>query len=111
MAEEVKEAIDGVVKAFEEFKEPHESRLAEIEKKGSADVLIDEKVAKIEADMDKFEDLNQKLTLQMQEQKKVGEKLDNFETMLKRPEANLGTDEIDTKMDVFDKWVRKGDEG
>ena len=111
MAEEVKEAVDGMVKAFEEFKATNESRLAELEKKDSADILYDEKIKKIEADMDKFEDLNQKLTVQMQEQKKVGEKLDNFETMLKRPEANLTADDIDTKMQVFDKWVRKGDEG
>ncbi len=63
MAEEVKEAIDGMVKAFEEFKATNESRLAEIEKKDSADVLYDEKIKKIEADMDKFEDINQKLTV------------------------------------------------
>ena len=109
MAEEVKEAVDGMVKAFEEFKATNESRLAELEKKDSDDVIYDEKIAKIEADMDKFEDLNQKLTIQQQEQKKVGEKLDSFETMLKRPEANLTADDIDTKMQVFDKWVRKGE--
>ncbi len=111
MAEEVKEAVEGMVKAFEEFKATNESRLAEIEKKDSADVLYDEKIKKIEADMDKFEDINQKLTVQQQEQKKYGDKLDNFETMLKRPEANLTADDIDTKMQVFDKWVRKGDAG
>ena len=111
MAEEVKEAIDGMVTAFEEFKATNESRLAELEKKDSADVLYDEKIAKIEADMDKFEDINQKLTLAQQEQKKYGEKLESFETMLKRPEANLSTNDIDTKLQVFDKWVRKGDEG
>ena len=75
MAEEVKEAVDGMVKAFEEFKATNESRLAELEKKDSADVLYDEKIAKIEADMDKFEDLNQKLTVQTQEQK--GREVDN----------------------------------
>ena len=33
MAEEVKEAVKGMVKAFEEFKATNESRLAELEKK------------------------------------------------------------------------------
>ena len=84
MSDDVKTAVDSMARAFEEFKATNESRLAELEKKDSADVLYDEKIAKIEADMDKFEDLNQKLTIQQQEQKKVGEKLDNFETMLKR---------------------------
>ena len=110
MAEEVKEAVDGMVKAFEEFKATNESRLAELEKKDSADVLYDEKIAKIEADMDKFEDINQKLTQAQQESKQVNEKLDNFETMLKRPEANLSTKEVDYSLQVFDKWVRKGDD-
>ena len=111
MAEVVKEAVDGMVKAFEEFKATNDARLAELEKKGSVDVLVEEKIKNIEADMDRFEDINQKLTLANEDQKKMAEKLDNFETMLKRPETKLASDEIDTKMEIFDKWVRKGTDG
>ena len=111
MAEEVKEAVDGMVKAFEEFKATNESRLAELEKKNSADVLYDEKIKKIEADMDKFEDINQKLTQTALDQKNMTEKLEDFETMIKRPEANLSTKEVDNSLQIFDKWVRKGEQG
>ena len=111
MAEEVKEAVDGMVKAFEEFKATNESRLAELEKKNSADVLYDEKIKKIEADMDKFEDINQKLTQTALDQKNMTEKLEDFETMIKRPEANLSTKEVDNSLHIFDKWVRKGEQG
>lgn len=111
MAEEVKEAVDGMVKAFEEFKATNESRLAELEKKDSADVLYDEKIKKIEADMDKFEDINQKLTQTALDQKNMTEKLEDFETMIKRPEANLSTKEVDNSLQIFDKWVRKGEQG
>ena len=111
MAEEVKEAVDGMVKAFEEFKATNESRLAELEKKNSADVLNDEKIKKIEADMDKFEDINQKLTQTALDQKNMTEKLEDFETMIKRPEANLSTKEVDNSLHIFDKWVRKGEQG
>ena len=44
MAEEVKEAVDGMVKAFEEFKATNDARLEELEKKGSVDVLVEEKI-------------------------------------------------------------------
>ena len=111
MAEEVKEAVDGMVKAFEEFKATNESRLAELEKKNSADVLYDEKIKKIEADMDKFEDINQKLTQTALDQKNMTEKLEDFETMIKRPEANLSTKEVDNSLHIFDKWGRKGEQG
>lgn len=55
MSEEIKQAvgaIDSLNKAFAEFKSTNDARLAEIEKKGSADALLDEKIARIEADLD-----------------------------------------------------------
>jgi HK97 family phage major capsid protein len=55
MSDEIKQAVGAVEdlnKAFAEFKSVNDQRLAEIEKKGSADALLTEKLAKIEADLD-----------------------------------------------------------
>ncbi len=109
MSDDIKQAIDSFAVAFEEFKSTNNERLAEIEKKGEADPLVDEKLKNIEADLDRFEDINQKLTLAQQEQKQFGEKMENFETLLKRPEAAVESKSIDEKMDAFDKWLRKGE--
>lgn len=109
MSDDIKQAIDTFAATLEEFKSTNDARLAEIEKKGEADPLVEEKLKNIEADLDRFEDINQKLTLAQQEQKQFGEKLENFETLLKRPEANVESKSIDEKMDAFDKWLRKGE--
>ena len=54
--EQVKEAIDSLGRTFEEFKQTNDERLAQIEAKGSADVITDEKLDRIEVDLDKIED-------------------------------------------------------
>lgn len=108
MSDDIKNAVEGMAKAFEEFKSTNDARIAEIEKKGSSDPLVDEKIKNIEADLDRFEDINQKLTLAQQEQKQVQEKLDTFETLLKRPEAGVESKQIDMSTKAFDKWLRKG---
>ena len=110
MSEDIKKAVDGIASAFEEFKATNDSRLAEIEKKGHADPLVEEKLKNIEADLDRFEDVNQKLTAQMQEQKQMSEKLDSFEAMLKRPQAGAESKQVDMAIKSFDKWLRKGKE-
>ena len=69
-----------------------------------------EKLKNIEADLDRFEDINQKLTLAQQQQKQVEEKMNDFEALLKRPEAGFSTEQVDTKTARFDKWLRKGKE-
>jgi len=42
-----------IMTAFEDFKEVNDARLAEIEKRGAADPLLDEKLGRIEAALDK----------------------------------------------------------
>lgn len=111
MSDDVKTAVDAMATAFEEFKATNDERLAEIEKKGTADPLVEEKLKNIEADLDRFEDINQKLTLQSEEQKQFGEKLDNMEAMLKRPEAGIETAQVDMAVKAFDKWLRKDRDG
>ena len=79
MSDEVKEVVEGIGKAFEEFKATNDQRLSEIEKKGTTDVVTEEKLQRIEADLDKFEDINQKLTAQANEAKSVNDKVKTVE--------------------------------
>ena len=61
--------------AFEEFKKVNDERLAEIEAKGEADPLVEEKLAKLESEMDKFETINQSITQQQKASEGMEEKL------------------------------------
>ena len=47
MDDQVKVAVDAMATAFEEFKSVNDARLAEIESKGSADPVTEEKLATI----------------------------------------------------------------
>jgi HK97 family phage major capsid protein len=111
MSDEVKEVVEGIGKAFEEFKATNDQRLSELEKKGTTDVVTEEKLQRIEADLDKFEDINQKLTAQASEAKSVNEKLDRLETIVKRPNASYEETEVKAEEKAFTKWLRKGKEG
>ena len=75
---ELKETVEGIGKAFEEFKSAHQEKLAQIEKKGEADPLTEEKLSKIESTLDAYEDINQKATRIAMEQKNVSEKLEKL---------------------------------
>ena len=110
--DQVKVAVDAMASAFEEFKSVNDARLAEIEAKGSADPITEEKLAKIEGDLDRFEGVNQKLQMAEAKSEKMAEQLANIETMLKRPANHMTTEEIDSKtVKAWDKWMRKGDAG
>lgn len=107
---ELKDCIENTGKAFEEFKSTYNDKLSTLEKKKSVDPLVDEKLKKIEGTLDSLEDFNQKATKMAMEQKKVGEKVDNLEVMLKRPSNNFSAKQIDEKALAYDKYLRKGKE-
>ena len=86
---EIKTYLEGLNGALEEFKATNDKRLSEVEKKGEADPLVESKLAKIEADLDRYENVNQKLVLQEKAAEGFAEKLDSIETMLKRPSAGV----------------------
>ena len=50
---EVKSAIDTLGKTFESFKKTNDERLKQVEAKGTADPITEEKLSKIEKDLDK----------------------------------------------------------
>lgn len=89
------DAVKQVMTAFEEFKTTNDSRLAEIEKKGSADVVTAEKLEKIEGTLASFEGMNQKLTNlegQTKALDELKEQFDQFETAMKRAPSGEQTD-------------------
>ena len=81
---DVKDALDTFMSTFEEFKEANDQRLDEIEAKGSADVLLDEKLDRINESLDLMEDMNQRITAAAEDAKAQGEQLDAIETAVKR---------------------------
>lgn len=106
---EIKSAIEATGRAFEEFKKTNDERLRRLEKNNS-DSLVDAKLSRIEKDLDKLESINQEITLAKQNEKNIKEQLDNIETMIKRPAMGFNSKQIDRKMEVFSKWLRKGKE-
>lgn len=53
MSDEVKKAVDDLNTAFVEFKKVNDERIKAVEGKGAADPVLEAKLAKIEADLDK----------------------------------------------------------
>ena len=105
---QVKEAVDSMGKAFEEFKSTNDKKIADLEKKGSTDPLVEDKLSKIEKSLDSLEDINQQVTLAKKRQEQHEEKLATFESMLKRPNVGGSAEQIEKKVAIFDRWLRKG---
>lgn len=107
---EVRDAVESIGKAFEEFKATNDERIAEIEKKGASDPLVDEKLERIEKSLDSLEDMNQRLTKASLAAETVSDRVDEMETALKRPEVGLESKAIDERMKAYDNYLRKGKE-
>lgn len=89
-AKQLAEAVDGVKRGFEAFKEANDQRIKEIESKGAADPLLDDKIAKIEKEMDAKQ-----------------ARLDQFELSLKRQSRTV-TDQNGNEVNLDAKalhWV------
>ena len=111
MEDQVKVAVDAMAGAFEEFKKVNDARLAEIEAKGSSDPVTEEKLAKIEADLDRYEAINQKLVQQEKASENFGEKLGEIEKMLRRPANAMEAKDVDISLKAWDSFMRKGEQG
>jgi len=107
---EVREAVESIGKAFEEFKSTNDERLSEIEKKGASDPLVNEKLERIEKSLDTLEDVNQRLTKTALASDTVAERLDEMEVQLKRPSVGLESKAVDERMKAYDTYLRKGKE-
>ena len=107
---QVKSAVEEMGKAFEEFKSTNDQKLADLKKNGVTDPLVEDKLSKIEKSLDSLEDINQQVTLAKKRQEQHEEKLATFESMLKRPNVGGAGDQIEKKVAIFDRWLRKGKE-
>jgi len=128
MSEEIKKAI-GAVEAlhagFEEFKKANDERLAQIEKKGSADVVTEAKLQKIEADLEKAQKIADEAVLASKRQSRIvtderGEVVDldrkaqEWASMNARRRGavagSFGAADMDGYKAAFDTFLRKGEE-
>ena len=130
---DMKDLLLEQAKTFEALKEANDQVQAEIEKLGSADVVLVEKVEKINASLDKFEDLNQRVTKAEQERKAAEEaakeaaeaaakaaeekdaatkeQMDRIETALNRTDRGGASDEeseAKEAKEAFVSYLRKG---
>lgn len=91
----VKETIESLSQSFSEFKSAQEERLAQIENKGNVDPLLEEKINKIERNMDQAQ-----------------ERLSRIETSRHRPLISEEVELLGEKehKSAFLNYVCKGDE-
>ena len=110
MSEDIKNAISDLGQTFNEFKKVNDERLENIEK-GESTAYNEEKLAKLEAKLDSFEEVNQKLTLAEQNAEQIKEQVSKIETMVTRPDSGFESKQVDEYLNAFDKYCRKGLEG
>ena len=108
MSDEIKSVIDNLNSTFEDFKSENSKRLDEIEKKGSADPLLEEKVDKMADDISKMAETKQAIEIQEKNLAEAQAKLDNLETVIARPNTGESKD-VDIQMKAFGDWLRKGE--
>lgn len=122
MSEDVKEAVTGLMKSFEEFKTTNDIRLKEIETKGAADPVTVDKLAKIEETVAGFEGLNQKLTLEQKARENIELETKSLRDAMAKLEAKVGRPGAGGEQDpakklqaeyksAFDGYVRKTERG
>ena len=107
---EVKSAVETLGKTFESFKETNDERLKQIEAKGSSDPITEDKLSKIEKDLDRVADMEKSMKVQAESQKANQEAMARLETIVSRPEFGKGSPVESKQRQVFDKWMRKGKE-
>tara|TARA_R110000868_G_scaffold179574_1_gene419693 strand:+ start:13697 stop:14992 length:1296 start_codon:yes stop_codon:yes gene_type:complete len=128
MSDEIKKAasaIDALHAGFEEFKKANDERLAQIEKKGSADVVTEAKLQKIEADLEKAQKIADEAVLASKRQSRVvtdanGDAVDldrkaqDWATMNARRRGTVAgefrANDMDGYKAAFDTFLRKGEE-
>jgi HK97 family phage major capsid protein len=109
MSDDIKQLIGDLNSAFTEFKSANDERLERIEKsEGTAE--IEEKLGKIEKDLDRCADIEQNYKQQKAAVDAQGEKLASLETALSRPASGVDNKSVDEYVKVFDKCMREGKE-
>lgn len=102
MPDDVKDAIEGVMTAFNQFKEANDENLKK------RDVVLEEKLNKINATLDEFEGINKKVTLAEKSAAAVTElqdHIDRIEARVNRPGGGGGEsrEAVEKRLDL---WAR-----
>lgn len=98
-------SVGEFMNAFEEFKTTND------ENSRKHDAVLDDKLAKIEKTLDRFEPLNQAVTKAAEGQKAMQEQLDNVEKILNRPKSGGEGDKEETEYRAaFDRCLRRSPE-
>jgi len=108
MSEEVKTVLDELGSKFEDFKSENKTRLDEIEKKGHADPLLQDKVDKMSNDIAELAEVKQAHEIQQKNLEEATAKIESLETVLARPNASASKD-VDIQTKAFGEWLRKGE--
>jgi len=87
--QDMKKTVDGFMTALDEFKSTNDQRIREIEKKGVADPVTLEKLAKLEKAMDAGEQLSAKFAQMEQAQKAAKDQLEETDKLIAKLEAKL----------------------
>lgn len=90
MSDEVKQAVSGLMTAFEEFKATNDERIKQIETKGAPDPITTDKLDKIESTLSGFENLNTKLTQAEAKNKALAEQQEAMNALIAQLEAKMG---------------------
>jgi HK97 family phage major capsid protein len=100
-------ALDAVMSAFGEFKAANDANLK------ARDVVLEDKIGKISASLDRFEDMNTKLVNAQNAAKAMQEQVDRVEAVLNRKDFGKGgvlgdvsKDEIEYR-EAFNRAIRK----
>ena len=95
MTLETKEALENLTRSFETFKSANDDRLAEIESKGQADSLTEEKLTRLGQELDRLQ-----------------AKSNSLHAASNRPilsaKQTLDTAQLEKKHQFFDGFIRKG---
>lgn len=128
MSDEIKQAasaVESLNRAFDEFKKANDARLAEIEKKGAVDPVLEAKLAAIEADMQKAQAIADEAALAVKRQSRhvtdeKGERIDldakaaEWAGVLARRRGEtvpqFDAAGMDAYKSAFDRFIRKGEE-
>jgi HK97 family phage major capsid protein len=110
MSEDIKNAIQDLGQTFNEFKKVNDERLEQIEK-GESSAYNEAKLSKIEAKLDSYEEMNQKLTIAEQNAEQIKEQVSKIETMVTRPDSGFESKQVDEYLNAFDRYCRKGLDG
>lgn len=100
--ETLQKSVDDFMNGFEEFKKTNDANLKQ------RDVVLEEKLARLNTHMDKWEPLNQHLTQVQEGQKAMQDQLDNVEKVLNRPRPGKEGEKEDAEYSAaFEHCIRR----